>query len=204
MKHKSHERRTKTSFPTGCQTKLINLYKPIMDKYKENFEKGPQHYIQLLEEINWFSSPYVNKEELLTTIENCTFPPYYGTYLAQYAFDSEYDGLDLLEDVLNYIQQVIPTFQFEIQTDKILVSFSDTTYSIPLDIASFELGESPTNFFELAINPLLEQEKSAYFFYELPPADQCSSLVFAKPAVYNQALERGVIPDFMGYYAINY
>lgn len=176
----------------------------MMDKYKENFEKGPQHYIQLLEEINWFSSPYVNKEELLTTIENCTFPPYYGTYLAQYAFDSAYDGLDLLEDVLHYIQRIIPTFQFEILTDKILITFTETTYPIPLDIASFELGESPTNFFEEVINPLLEQEQSAYLFYELPPSDQCSSLVFVKPEVYNQAIERGVIPDFMGYYAINY
>lgn len=175
-----------------------------MDKYKNNFEKGAQHYIELLEGINWFDSPYVNKEELIQTLEACTFAPYYGTCLTQYGFDSAYSGLDLLQDVLDFIQRLIPDFQFEILESQILITLNGNRYSIDVDVDSFELDESPTSFFDLVINPILEKEKSTYFFYELPPSDQCFSLIFAKPEVYNQAIEKGVIPDFMGYYAVNY
>lgn len=175
-----------------------------MDLYKDNFEKGVDHYINQLEEINWFDSPYVNKEETVTALKACTFAPYYGTYLTHYDFDSAYSGPDLLQDVLGFIQRLIPDFQFEILESQILITLNGNRYSIDIDVDSFELDESPTNFFDLMINPILVKEKSAYLFYELPPADQCSSIVFVKPAVYDQAIEKGLIPDFMGYYAMNY
>lgn len=48
----------------GKPRNVICNFKPTqnkMDIYKENFEKGAEHYINLLNEINWFDNPYVDK-----------------------------------------------------------------------------------------------------------------------------------------------
>jgi len=50
----------------------------------------------------------------------------------------------------------------------------------------------------------LDKENLEYRFYNLPPDDEACSFIFVKPEVYKKALEKRVIPDFMGYYAVNY
>lgn len=175
-----------------------------MDKYKDNFEKGAEHYIKLLDEIEWFINPYVNKEEIIEQIMNSTFSPYYGTYLSQLAYQSEYGGEDQLNDVLNSVIQFIPNSTFEIIKDGVIFRVNDNEYPIELNVEEFEVGEGSESFVETVINEILKTEGSAFLFYELPPADEVSSLIFVKPEIYKLALEKGVIPDFMGYYAVNY
>ncbi|WP_177764927.1 hypothetical protein [Flavobacterium sp. I3-2] len=175
-----------------------------MDKYKENFEKGAQRYIKLLEEIKWFDNPHVNKEEIIERISNTTFPPYYATYLTQLAYESDYSGEDQLTDVLNAVMQFIPNSEFEINEGGIIIKINDNEYPIKLNVEKFEVGEGSESFVETTINEILKNEGSNYLFFELPPDDEVSSLIFVKPEIYKLALEKGIIPDFMGYYAVNY
>lgn len=175
-----------------------------MDKYKENFEKGAEYYIKLLEEIKWFDNPHVKKDEIIEKISKSAFPPYYATYLTQLAYESESDGEDQLNDVLNSITQFVPNSDFEITEDGVMFRINDNEYLIEVDVEEFEVGEGRESFVETVINEILRKENSEYFFYELPPDDQVASLIFAKLEVYKDALEKGVIPDFMGYYAVNY
>ena len=175
-----------------------------MDKYKENFENGAEHYIKLLEDIKWFNNPFINKEEIIEKINNSNFPPYYATYLTQFSYDAEYGGEDQLNDVLNTVTRIIPNSKFEIIDDGIILTINGNNYTILLEIDEFEVGEGRESFIETEINEILKKENSEYLFYELPPADESASLIFVKPEVYKDALEKGVIPDFMGYYAVNY
>lgn len=174
-----------------------------MDKYKANFEQGAEHYINLLEEINWFDNPYVNKEELIEQINESTYPPYFGTFLSQLGYLSEYGGEDQLNDVLNAVVQFIPNSDFAIEENGVLFRVNGNEYPIELNVEDFEVGEGQESFVETVINEILRRENSEYQFYELPHSDEASSLIFVKPEVYKKAVETGVIPDEMGYYLIN-
>lgn len=87
---------------------------------------------------------------------------------------------------------------------KIVFTVGGNEYSIQLNIEEFEAGEGETGFVETKINEILDKENFEYRFYNLPPDDETCSFIFVKPEVYKKALEKGVIPDFMGYYAVNY
>lgn len=175
-----------------------------MDIYKENFEKGAEHYINLLTEINWFDNPYVDKDKLINTIKNSTFPPYYSTYLRQLSFVSEYRGEDQLNDVLNLLLKFIPNSNYNINENGVTLTIENSEYTILLNIEEFEAGEGKDGFVETKINDILNNENLDYRFYNLPPDDETCSFIFVKPAVYKKALKEGVIPEFMGYYAVNY
>jgi hypothetical protein len=175
-----------------------------MDKYKENFEKGATHYIKMLEEINWFDNPHVKKEEVINNLNKSTFPPYFGTYLRQLGFTTDYEGQDQLEDVLNATLEFIPNSSFEINEDGLLIKVNGNEYILDIDINEFEAGEGEEGFVETELNEILEKENIEYRFYNLPPDDETCSFIYTKPEIYKNALEKGIIPDFMGYYAVNY
>ena len=175
-----------------------------MDIYKENFEKGAVHFIDLLYEINWFDNPYLDKDEIVNQIKACTFPPYYGTYLRQLGFSSEYGGEEQLIDILNILIEFIPNSSYEINAYGVKLYIGNNDYDIVLNVAEFAVGEGEDGFLETTINEILDSENLVYRFYELPPDDDNCSFVFVKPEVYKKALEKGVIPDFFGYYAVNY
>ena len=175
-----------------------------MDKYKENFEKGATHFIEMLEKIDWFNNPYVKKEEVINSINKSTFPPYFGTYLRQLGFTTDCEGKDQLEDVLNATLEFIPNSSFEITEDRVLIKINENEYKLDIDIYEFEAGEGDEGFVETELNDILEKENIEYRFYNLPPDDETCSYIFTKPEIYKNALENGIIPDFMGYYAVNY
>ena len=175
-----------------------------MDKYKENFEKGTEHYIKLLEEIKWFDNPYVEKDKVIENITKCTFPPNYSTYLRQIGYLTDYAGIFQLTGVLDETLKFIPDSRYEITDNTLTVFVKDEDYIFDFDVNEFEAGEGIEGFAEAYLNQILEKEGIEYRFYELPPDDETVSLIFVKPEVYKQAIKYGIIPDFLGYFAVNY
>ena len=181
-----------------------------MDKYKTLFEKGKDAYISALEDINWFDNNFISKEKIIQEINNCSFAPYYLLTLEQLSFDSEgfEEGKDAFIDLMKLIMNFIDKANFEIQgtheefTIKTLVNGNSYDYKVVTN--DFFFGEGENSFINQYINKILEQENFENRFYELPPADQAARYIFVKPERYNNAIEAGIIPDFLGYLAVNY
>jgi hypothetical protein len=178
-----------------------------MDKYKELFEKGSKAYIAALERINWFDNLYVDKENIVTQIEACTFPPYFATHLSQMVFAVEFIGEELFEDCFNEVVKFLPGSSYNLQREEnclhVCVSLKSGEYKTSIDLQDFDFADFD-NFFCDFINQLSNAENSEYRFYELPPDDESAQYIYVKPEVYKQALDLGIIPDFMGYFAVNY
>jgi len=180
-----------------------------MDKYKELFDKGANAYIEVLISIEWFDNLYVDKDKIISDIKSCKYPPYFATYLEQWGLmvDVGYDE-DYFTDLMNGICQFIPNSSYYFMKDEeefyIVFTIGENVYDIKIDFNEFVFGKGDDGdcFLNYFINTILEKEQSEYRFYEMPPDDETGSYIFVKPETYQKALDLGVIPDCMGYYAV--
>jgi hypothetical protein len=175
-----------------------------MDIYKALFEKGNENYIKTLHQIGWFENPYINAEELKKEIRECTFQPYLATKLLQVSYVEESYGSEQVTAIFDALNEVLKDLQFEIKENAILLTLGEYSEQIEIDFEAFEVGEGEDSFVATVINPFLKKANMAYQFYELPPDDESASFIFVTPEKYTKALQVGLIPDFMGYFAVNY
>lgn len=183
-----------------------------MDKYKNLFEKGKDAYLSALESINWFDNKYLSKEKIIRELEECNFPPYYLLSLSQVSFDSEGfdEEIDSYKNLMKQLTFFSPNSKFTIEGTvedfSISTIINNNEYKIEINdsIKKDDLIYDNTELVIEYIDNIIVQEIFEYKFYELPPADQAYNLIFVKPEIYNKALEIGIIPDFIGYLAVNY
>lgn len=93
---------------------------------------------------------------------------------------------------------------FNIDEKSIHLKVGRFTENIIVNYDELEVGEGTDSFVATVINPFLHKAGVKFQFYEMPPDDETASLIFVKPEKYKTAIEKGLIPDFMGYYAVNY
>jgi hypothetical protein len=175
-----------------------------MDIYKATFEKGTENYIAALDKIGWFENPYINASAMKNEIMECTFLPYLATKLIQTSYVIEFEGADQVAHILDALQTVLKDLTYEITETAILLKLHNHSAHIEIDFDEFDPGEGEDSFVAMVINPFLREAQVTYQFYELPPDDEAAGLIFVTPEHYKKAIEIGLIPDFMGYFAVNY
>ncbi len=175
-----------------------------MDKYKSVFKKGNKNYIDELNKIDWFENPYINTQEIKKEIMDCSFQPYLATRLMQTGYTHDFYGTEQVEHIFDCLKKVFNDLEYEIKENSILIKISDYSENVEINFEEFEAGEGDDSFVSTVINPFLIKVGLEYQFYEMPPDDETASLIFVTPKKYKSATAKGLIPDFMGYYAVNY
>jgi hypothetical protein len=163
----------------------------MRDKYKELFEKGADTYIETLINIDWFDNPHIDKSEMMNKIKSCGYAPYFSTCLWQSILEVNCAyGEPFFEAFMNMICQFIPksSYSFIKENDKlyIILTIDKNIYKTKIDMGDFEFLDGDDD------NCILN-----YFINKM------GLYIFVKPETYQKALKIGVIPEFMGYYAVN-
>ncbi|MEO1033367.1 MAG: hypothetical protein AAFX55_18405 [Bacteroidota bacterium] len=175
-----------------------------MDKYKSVFEKGNQNYIDELHKIDWFQNPYINAQEMESEIMECSFLPYLATRLRQTGYTLDFYGTEQVEHIFDCLKKVLKDLDYEINENSVSIKINDYSEHVEINFDEFEAGEGDDSFVATIINPFLNKAGFEYQFYEMPLDDETASFIFVTPEKYKTAIEKGLIPDFMGYYAVNY
>jgi hypothetical protein len=181
-----------------------------MDNYKSLFEQGKNAYLKALEAINWFDNPYVSKTQIIKNIQECGFDPYLVLTLTQVSYDSEgfNEDINAIKSLMDQYIKFIPTGSYRFEGSnrqyKLITTVNNNNYDYQIDLDTFDPENVETYFVGDYINKILERENIIYRFYELPPGGQDAALIYVTPSMYNKAIEIGLIPDFIGYLAVNY
>lgn len=177
----------------------------MVDKYKNVFEKGADNYIELLETINWFDNPYLEKKEIIKDIKECDFLPYLATTLVQTRHVLDFFGAEQIKYMLESLKEdIIKDLKFKMSNNILKLELNGCIEVLEIPLDDFEVGEGEDSFISRFINPFIKKAGISYQFFNMPPDDENASLIFVKENTYREAIEIGVIPDFIGYFAVNY
>ena len=181
-----------------------------MDSYLELVSQGKEAFVEAAFSIGWFeysSLTYENVSERLTKMDDEKF---FVFSLSEAAFDAE--GFESEESYQSVLAELLRLTEY-MKDAELKCEFDDETRSIGISIQgkqkqycySVDTDENGDWFDENVIESFLNKtvlpgEGLDLRFFVLPPCDQTANLVFVPEAMYEEAVERGLIPGEMGYF----
>lgn len=174
-----------------------------MEKYKELVSLGVEAYMKALAEINWFSVPQNNREEIHDRLISMPSPLFFVTELHHLwfhpaAYKSADNFIELLDEVFEFAQ--ITPIKKEVVYNgnkkcvEILIQTKKGTYKTQMPINKDSLV-SFDNFIDPFINKqLLKKEGLSATFQPLPIFDETEQYVLVPQSVYKEACDKGIIP----------
>ena len=198
--------------PMGLFNKLFgksDKTEKTLNKYNSLTIQGVEAYLQALTDINWFVYKTNNKEEILERLENEENNNDFVFCLYNLWFDAEgFEDGEPYDRLLDEIVKIINLKNFSKKVDynkkdnsvTILIKTEKTTYNYNIDLDEF--GDwIDEDFINMFINEqLLKGENIINRFLPLPSSDQTVQFVFVPESLYNDAVDKGVIPEDLNYF----
>lgn len=178
-----------------------------IDKYSKLVSQGYSHYLELLRELNWFDNSSITEDEMIKRLK---IIPHEYMVFALTELEFEADGFGdcnayppLIDELLKHIA---PAVTWSIACNEQLNSVHITiqgekskyVYSIEIRDKWFDNGFIE----EFLNNTVLPKEHIAKRFHALPPCDESVCFLFITDKLYHKAIEEGIIPNQMGYFAL--
>lgn len=180
-----------------------------LNKYNSLTTQGVEAYLQALTDISWFVYKTNNKEEILERLENEENNNDFVFCLYNLWFDAEgFEDDERYDRLLDEIVKIINLKNFSKKVDynkkdnsvTILIKTEKTTYNYKINLDEF--GDwIDEDFINIFINEqVLKGENMDNKFLPLPSSDQTVQFVFVPESMYNEAVDKGIIPENLNYF----
>ena len=182
---------------------------PTLDKYTSLTTQGVEAYLKALTNINWFDYKTNDKNEIIERLKNQSNNNNLVFCIYNLWFDAE--GFEDDESYDNLLDEILEIIGLENSSKKVNYNENDNSVSISITIEKRtynykidldEFGEwIDEDFINIFINEqLLKGENIINRFLPLPSSDQTVQFVFVPESMYNDAVDKGVIPEDLNYF----
>ncbi len=182
---------------------------PTLDKYTSLTTQGVEAYLKALTNINWFDYKTNDKNEIIERLKNQSNNNNLVFCIYNLWFDAE--GFEDDESYDNLLDEILEIIGLENSSKKVNYNENDNSVSISITIEKrtynykIDLDEFgdwiDEDFINIFINEqLLKGENIINRFLPLPSSDQTVQFVFVPESMYNDAVDKGVIPEDLNYF----
>ena len=181
-----------------------------MDNYMKLVSQGKKAFVEAAFSIGWFEYSSLTYKNVLRRLTKINDKKFFVFSLSEVMFDAEgFESEESYQSVLTELLQLTEymkdaelkcKFDNETQSIKISIQGKQKRYSYSVDADENE-DWFDENVVESFLNEtVLPGEGLELRFFVLPPCDQTANVVFVPQAMYDEAVERGLIPGEMGYF----
>lgn len=178
-----------------------------IDKYNKLVSEGYSLYLEQLKELNWFDNSSITEDEMIKRLKIIPYE-YMVFALTEVEFDTESFGdCNAYPAIIDQLLKLVDsTFTWDVACNEQLNSVyitikgdkSKYVYAIEVRDKWFD-----NNFIEKFLNnTVLPKEQITKRFYALPPCDGSLCFLSITDKLYQKAIDRGIIPNNMSYFAL--